>query len=102
MYRMQKMTCVPPIVDLSLSRPMLRIGRVFCIPNSNNYFYTDQQGDLQTTLVNTPLVLEDKVVEYSVEYLQGNFSRTDLVLVGAGVDEAVDGGYSVGGGLELT
>ena len=42
-------------------------------------------------MVNTPLVLEDKVVEYSVEYLQGSFSRTDLVLVGAGVDEAVEG-----------
>ena len=75
---------------------MLRVGREFCIPISNNYFYTDQQGDLETTLVNTPLVLEDKVVEYSVEHLQGTFSRTDLVLVGAGVDEAVDGR---GGGL---
>ena len=54
-------------------------------------------------MVNTPLVLEDKVLEYSVEYLQGSFSRTDLVLVGAGVDEAVErGGYSVGGRLELT
>ena len=51
-------------------------------------------------MVNTPLVLEDKVLEYSVEYLQGSFSRTDLVLVGAGVDEAVEGGYSVGGGLD--
>ena len=42
------------------------------------------------------------MLEYSVEYLQGNFSRTDLVLVGAGVDEAVDGRVCVGGGEGVT
>ena len=95
------MKCVPPIVVLFFPCPDVQGMKKI----SNNYFHTDQQGDLQTTLVNTPLVLEDKVLEYSVEYLQGSFSRTDLVLVGAGVDEAVDGrvgvgGYSVGGRLE--